>query len=70
MGFKYIIVTGKDVLPKEAIGTANFLLFVDKLFDSVSGACLQPKDGKVLRRAVSKSTSHTEFWHEAIRVLE
>jgi hypothetical protein len=41
------------VLPQEAIGTANFLLFVDKLFDSVNGSALNPFDGNLLKHAVT-----------------
>jgi hypothetical protein len=55
---------GNTVLPQEAIGTANFLLFVDKLFDSVNGSALNPFDGNLLRRAVTSRTEHVnfEFW--------
>jgi hypothetical protein len=60
---------GKNVLPAEAMGTANFLLFVDKLFDSIKGSSLNPTDGKVLRRAVTPKTDHVKFWDEAITVL-
>ncbi|KAJ3639212.1 hypothetical protein Zmor_004081 [Zophobas morio] len=61
---------GRDVLPKAAIGTANFILFVDKLFDSVNGSCIEPKDGKILRRATTAKTEHMLFWDEAIKVLQ
>jgi hypothetical protein len=61
---------GNTVLPQEAIGTANFLLFVDKLFDSVNGSALNPFDGNLLRRAVTSRTEHVNFWNEALRVLE
>lgn len=58
------------MLSTEALGTANFLLFFDKLFDSVNGSCLDVIGGKVLRTAVKKSTEHETFWVEAIRVLQ
>jgi hypothetical protein len=48
------------VLPNEAIGTANFILFVDKLFDSVNGSSIHPKENKPLRRAVSVNTGHMD----------
>jgi hypothetical protein len=57
------------VLPNEAIGTANFILFVDKLFDSVNGSSIHPKENKPLRRAVSVNTGHMDCWNEAINVL-
>jgi hypothetical protein len=55
---------------QEAIGTANFLLFVDKLFGSVNGSALNLFVGNLLRRAVTSRTEHVNFWNEALRVLE
>lgn len=60
--------TGK--LPKAAIGTANFLLFFDKLFDSFNGSAVEPAHGKLLRCAISSSSPHLKFWKDAITVLE
>lgn len=51
------------------MGTADFLLFFDKLFDSVNGTSLDT-GGKVLRRAVKKETEHHLFWIEALKVLD
>jgi hypothetical protein len=51
------------VLPNEAIGTANFILFVDKLFDSVNGSSIHPKENKPLRRAVSVNTGNMDCWN-------
>jgi hypothetical protein len=47
----------------------NFILFVDKLFDSVNGSSIHPKDNKPLRRAVSLNTGHMDFCDQAINVL-
>lgn len=52
------------------MGTADFLLFFDKLFDSMNGSTLQPEHGKLLRCAVSKSSAHLPFWREGIKVLK
>lgn len=52
------------------MGTADFLLFFDKLFDSVNGTSLDAEGNKPLRRAVKSNTEHHQFWVEAIKVLE
>jgi hypothetical protein len=46
-----------------------FILFVDKLFDSVNGSSIHPKDNKPLRRAASVNTGHMDCWNKAINVL-
>ncbi|XP_023312941.1 uncharacterized protein LOC108916758 [Anoplophora glabripennis] len=45
--------------------TAEVLKFFDKLFDSVNGNTLFPKNGKILKCAVSSSSGHVMFWREA-----
>lgn len=57
-------------MPQEAFDTAEFLLFMDKVFDSTNGSDLLPKSGKLLRTAVSNTTPHVQFWKEAIKVFE
>ncbi|RZC37268.1 hypothetical protein BDFB_013887, partial [Asbolus verrucosus] len=52
-------------LPAEAEQTANFLLFVDRLFDSVNGSLITPAGD-----AQYSPTRHTAFWMEAIQVLK
>lgn len=52
--------TTKD-LPKEAESTAEFLLFIDKFFDRVTGSSVKTKHGKLLRCAVTKESNHKEF---------
>ncbi|CAH0556719.1 unnamed protein product [Brassicogethes aeneus] len=58
------------VLPESSLGTANFLLFFDKLFDSVNGSKMQPEAGKELRCGVTKESEHKKFWEEALTVLK
>lgn len=63
---------GADLGPEKskAVHTSDFLLFMDKLFDSVNGVSLQPLKGKTLRTAVTKTSGHHEFWVNAIQVLK
>ncbi|XP_063226617.1 uncharacterized protein LOC134533179 isoform X1 [Bacillus rossius redtenbacheri] len=57
-------------LEKSAIDTADFLLFMDKLFDSVNGTRIHAVEGKLLRCAVTARSPHVQFWRDAIPVLE
>lgn len=61
---------GNGCLPEKARGTADFLLFGDKLFDSVNGSLIDPEHGKSLRCAVKEDSPHVDFWYEAIQVLQ
>lgn len=66
----FFINIGKDCLPNSASDTADFLLFGDKLFDSVNGQTVEPHQGNLLRCAVRDSSQHVDFWYEAIKVLQ
>ncbi|KAI4470999.1 hypothetical protein MML48_1g04187 [Holotrichia oblita] len=57
-------------LPKSASDTADFLLFGDKIFDSVNGSRVKPLAGKTLRCAITAESEHIEFWNQATRVLD
>ncbi len=57
-------------MKKSAIDTADFILFMDKLFDSVNGSSLSFDNYKPLRRTVTAEGPHVSFWQEAISVLE
>ncbi|RZC38170.1 hypothetical protein BDFB_009522, partial [Asbolus verrucosus] len=58
------------VFPRQGEQTANFLLFVDRLFESVSGSLITPAGGKLLKRTVQSNSPHCAFWMEAIQVLK
>lgn len=61
---------GVGFLPKSAEATANFLLFIDKVFDSVNETQIQSIEGKQLRCAVTTDSPHVNFWYEAIQVFD
>ncbi|CAH0546446.1 unnamed protein product, partial [Brassicogethes aeneus] len=46
-----LVKYGNECLPQNALGTANFLMFMDKLFDSVNGSLMKPEHGKMLKCA-------------------
>ncbi|XP_049877377.1 uncharacterized protein LOC126374703 [Pectinophora gossypiella] len=51
--------------------TAETVLFLDKLFDSVNGAATGAKAAKKpLRLAVTENSQHHDFWREAIQHLK
>ncbi|KAF5288333.1 hypothetical protein FQR65_LT12067 [Abscondita terminalis] len=59
-------------LPKRATETAEFLLFFDKLFDSVNGTAGFDKVGKPLRTSTklnAESSVQESFWREALPIL-
>ena len=64
------IENNPDDILKEVESTAELLLFMDKVFDSVNGAALSIKSGKKMRCAVTATSRNLEFWREAIKVFE
>lgn len=42
---------------------------MDKVFDSVNGSSVYPRDGKPLRCAVKNDSVHVTYWNEAINIL-
>lgn len=69
----FVFVT--DSIPEgflvpEAKDTADFLLFMDSLFDSVNGSRPVPVEGKNFRCAATKTSPHQEFWPKALKVLD
>ncbi|KAI4459370.1 transposable element-related [Holotrichia oblita] len=65
-----LVRLGVTSLPKSASDTADFLLFGDKIFDSVNGSRVKPLAGKTLRCAITAESEHIEFWNQAARVLD
>ncbi|XP_030765395.1 uncharacterized protein LOC115889514 [Sitophilus oryzae] len=63
------VVADLNYLPQGAVSTAEFLLFMDYVFDSVNGSYVSIKKGKTLKCAITKSTGHKTFWAEAIKVF-
>ncbi|KRT84953.1 hypothetical protein AMK59_277 [Oryctes borbonicus] len=60
-------IPGVMVLEKSAADTADFLLFIDKVFDSVNGTAVV--SNKHLRCAISNKSPHISFWNNAIEVF-
>ncbi|KAI4454385.1 mitochondrial import inner membrane translocase subunit tim22 [Holotrichia oblita] len=61
---------GVSGVPVSAGDTADFLLFFDKLFDSLNASTINVVEGKELRGAVTNTSPHVEFWQYAVRYLE
>lgn len=66
----YSFFAAENALPQSCVQTAEFLLFVDKLFDSVNGSASTSSETKPLRCAVTKKTPHIQFWYDAIKILD
>jgi hypothetical protein len=56
-------------LPEEAEHTADFILFMDELFDSLNGNTKLAPQGKPLKGGMSQNSEHEAFWRSAIIVL-
>lgn len=57
-------------LPLEANDTADFLLFIDRLFDSCNGGFDEVKKAKMYRCGISESSPHFKFWDTANEILQ
>lgn len=68
-----ILIFSDGKIDPAAVGTANFLLFMDKLFDSLNGTKSTYKNegsSKFLRSPLTSKSDHLRFWNEeALRVL-
>lgn len=62
-------IPGVMMLENSAADTAEFLLFIDKVFDSLNGSGVTTHSGKRLRVAVSKNPQHFDLWDEAIKIF-
>lgn len=59
-------------LQSRSVDTSQFVLFMDKVFDSVNGSSKFNKSGKILRTSESvleNETEKTKFWQYAIKVF-
>lgn len=54
-------------LPKDLVSTANFILFMNDLLDSINGSNNQPTDS--LKATVTPGSMHFEFWEFALVML-
>ncbi|KAJ8926636.1 hypothetical protein NQ314_021000 [Rhamnusium bicolor] len=55
---------------KEAADTGDFILFMDKLFDSLNGNSKVAASSKPLKGGVTDTSEHEEFWRTSIKVLQ
>lgn len=64
----HLMAEAKMISPK-AMGTAEFVKFMDTLFDSFNGETKKPKDGKPHRICYHKDSPHNLLWLEAIKTF-
>lgn len=65
----FFVVDAQLSLDAEATHTADLILFLDKLFDSLNSGQRTGPPGKPLKAAVSKNTEHFHYWYQAIQIL-
>nr|CAI5819814.1 unnamed protein product [Callosobruchus analis] len=63
-------IKDNNKLPSEAADTADLLLFMDKLFDSLNVLRISKPQAKPLKCAVIRKSPHKEFWQTAISVVD
>ncbi|KAL1516180.1 hypothetical protein ABEB36_000099 [Hypothenemus hampei] len=56
-------------LDPDAADTADLILFLDKLFDSLNCSKKFSLPGKPLKAAVTSSSPHLEFWKKSIQII-
>ncbi|KAJ8910063.1 hypothetical protein NQ315_013318 [Exocentrus adspersus] len=57
-------------LPLEAMDTADFILFVDQLFDSLNLSRKSKPQAKPLKWAVTRQSDHKKFWQYSLKMLD
>jgi hypothetical protein len=67
VGISFYINTLDHQLPQEAMVTAEFVLRMDRIFDSVNASNF--KDLKLDRRPIASSSYHVAFWDESVKWL-
>ncbi|XP_049798176.1 LOW QUALITY PROTEIN: uncharacterized protein LOC126226241 [Schistocerca nitens] len=59
-----------NILPAEAIYTAEFVEKMDCLFDSLNSFCCYPQDGKSYMCVLSAESPHIEMWYSLLQETE
>jgi hypothetical protein len=52
------------------VDTGDFILFIDKLFDSLNGNSKIAPSHKPMKGAVTKTSGHEQFWQESIGIIK
>ncbi|XP_045463307.1 uncharacterized protein LOC123672980 [Harmonia axyridis] len=60
----------KCSLPSEAADTAELILFLDKLFDSLNVSKIRNTQGKFLKEPITTKSEHEIFWKKSIKIFE
>lgn len=63
-------IDDRNKLPPEAVDTAELILILDELFDSLNSNNRLAPSGKPLKGGVNKNSSHLGFWKKSVEVLE
>ncbi|XP_049772391.1 uncharacterized protein LOC126158314 [Schistocerca cancellata] len=59
-----------NILPAEAMYTAEFVEKMDCLFDSLNSSYYYPQDGKSYKCALSAESPHIEMWYSLLKEME
>ncbi|XP_063893678.1 uncharacterized protein LOC135117720 [Helicoverpa armigera] len=60
----------KNILPTECKDTADLLLFMDNIFDSVNGSQQKNKNAKPLLGPATPNSAHHKIWLEGVQIFK
>ncbi|KAF9410853.1 hypothetical protein HW555_010191 [Spodoptera exigua] len=61
---------GKNILPAECKDTADLLLFMDNIFDSVNGSRQKNRNAKPLLGPATPNSAHHQIWIEGVQIFK
>ncbi|KAH9642131.1 hypothetical protein HF086_007441 [Spodoptera exigua] len=61
---------GKNILPAECKDTADLLLFMDNIFDSVNGSRQKNRNAKPLLGPATPNSAHHLIWIEGVQIFK
>lgn len=62
-------IDDENRLPASAVDSADLILFLDQLFDSLNSINRLAPRGKPLKGGVRKDSPHVVFWNECIQEI-
>ncbi|KAH9629275.1 hypothetical protein HF086_008357 [Spodoptera exigua] len=64
------VIRGKNILPAECKDTADLLLFIDNIFDSVNGSRQKNRNAKPLLGPATPNSAHHQIWIEGVQIFK
>ncbi|KAF9412163.1 hypothetical protein HW555_009236, partial [Spodoptera exigua] len=65
-----LVAASKNILPAECKDTADLLLFMDNIFDSVNGSRQKNRNAKPLLGPATPNSAHHQIWIEGVQIFK